>query len=130
MKWRHDPSFADEGTFWSGAEGISATTAFQHPRGPFHLRMLGRIGWFSSVQNCKDRAQVGVCPRLKHTQLVAAGGASKCLTLTHQPHSEACRTTSLFLGFVKTQTKKVPQIKKQTTYKLHHYHRGGGPLSA
>lgn len=54
LQWEAKASPAGEGTFCSGVEGESATTAFQLPRGPFHLRMLGRTGWFSSAQNCKD----------------------------------------------------------------------------
>ena len=119
-KWKENPSSADEGTFWSWVEGFSETTAFQHPRGPFHLRMLGRIGWFNSVQNCKDRAQVSMCSRLKPFPLQAARGARKCVILTHQPDSDTYQTSSLCSqrpGFAKTwMAKQVPQIKKQTVY--------------
>lgn len=107
-------------TFWSWVVGFSETTAFQHPRGPFHLRMLGRIGWFSSVQNCKDRAQVSMCSRLKPFPLQAARGARKCVILTHPPDSGTCQTSALCSqkpGFAKTwMAKQVPQVKKQTVY--------------
>lgn len=120
-KWKENPRSADEGTFWSWVEGVSETTAFQHPRGPFHLRMLGRIGWFNSTQNCKDREHVGVCSRLKQFLLQAVWGARKCRTLTPQPDPDTCQTPSLCSqkpGFMKTRmTKQASKIKKQTVHR-------------
>ena len=117
-KRKENSRSADEGTFWSWVEGDSETTAFQHPRGPFHLRMLGRIGWFSSVQNCEDRERVGVCSHLKYFLLQAAWGARKRGILTPQPDSDTCQTSTLCFqkpGFMKTRmTKQVLKIKKQT----------------
>lgn len=41
-------------------DGFSETTHFHDPLTPFHLRMLGRDGWFNSEQNCRYRNKEAV----------------------------------------------------------------------
>lgn len=117
LQWEAKASPAGEGTFCSGVEGESATTAFQLPRGPFHLRMLGRTGWFSSAQNCKDStggralppgAAAGEPRRAGNRRIALFGDASGCIPVVsaatqpkhHEPEDalSTCDTCKRHLG--------------------------------